>query len=121
MLFNFFKKKQIENNENIVAKLSYIFSKDYDTPVIDVEIQEYNDESMDGLCNILDTLGQDKTYFETIDIIKNFMIQDGQEEYLIKMISRLAPHSKSKIVDGSKQIELDKTCIRPSDIMINGG
>lgn len=116
MLSKFFKKEPIENNQPI-AKLSYIVTNNSESPIVDVELQDYDDESIEALCNIIDVLSSDKSIVETVEIIKNSLVNRGKEEYLIKLFSRLGTHAKSKIINSYKEKEYDEPCIKPSDAL----
>lgn len=121
MLFNFFKKTDdnLENSPNdILASITYIATKDSDAPIVDVEMKDYNDESIKALCSILDILAYDKSLIETVEIIKNAMINDGHEENLIKIFSHISKNTKSKMLQTYKNVEEDSPCIKPSEVFM---
>jgi len=121
MLFNFFKKnsdetyeqQQSQSNKTIV-KLSYCMIEGAKTPIVDVEIEEYNDKCIDALCNILDVLSEEGSFIETMGIVKDGMIADGQEEYLIKIITHIGQKNKFR---SSKALKDGEPCIKPSDVL----
>lgn len=115
MLFNFLKNKTTEKDEitnDILAKVSYIITKDSDSTIVDVELSEYNDECIQGLADIIDVLSQDKSVSDTVDIIKNAMIADGKGDSLIRFFSYLDMSTKKKLLNNNS----DEPCIKPSEV-----
>ena len=120
MLFNFFKKKPdnektSEPNE-VLAKISYIVFKDSDSTVVDVELEDYSDESIESLCYIIDTLAEDRAILETMNIVKNALVEKGREDCLIKIFNLISKDTKAKIINGHKDSKADEPCIKPSDV-----
>ena len=120
MLFNFFKKKPdnektSEPNE-VLAKISYIVFKDSDSTVVDVELEDYSDESIESLCYIIDTLAEDRAILETMNIVKNALVEKGREDCLIKIFNLIIKETKAKIINGHKDSKADEPCIKPSDV-----
>jgi predicted type IV restriction endonuclease len=121
MLFNFFNRKKHGEKENsteeILAKITYVANNESDTPIVDVEIKEYNDECIEALSMILNTIGEERAYVQTVEIIKNYMMQDHQESYLIKILTNLSEKAKNKIINVANKKESDEICIKPSEMM----
>jgi hypothetical protein len=121
MLFKFFNNKQQTKTENtkkeVLAKITYIANNESDTPIVDVEIKEYNDECIDALSMILNTIGEERAYVQTIEIIKNYMTQDRQESYLIKILTNLNEKAKNKIINIANKKEYNEVCIKPSEMI----
>ena len=121
MLFNFFKKKPVDNNKTeepneILAKISYIISKDSDSTIVDVELEDYSDESIASLSYIIDTLAEDRSILETMNIVKNALVEEGREDCLIKIFNLINKNTKAKIISGNKDNKADEPCIKPSDV-----
>lgn len=120
MFFNLFKKSLEKTKEDslkpdkIIAKLSYCIIEGSKSPIVDVEIEEYNDKCIDALCDILDVLSQDGAFIETMGIVKDGMIADGQEEYLIKIFTHIGQKNKFR---SSKTNNSNEPCIKPSDVL----
>lgn len=121
MLFNFFKKKPIddehtlESNE-VLAKISYIIFKDSDSTIVDVELEDYGDECIESLSYIIDTLAEDRAILETMNIVKNALVEEGREDCLIKIFNFINKNTKAKIINGHKDSKVDEPCIKPSDV-----
>jgi hypothetical protein len=120
MFFNFFKKDDTdkEKTSNVLASVTYVVVDDSDSPLVDVEMNDYSDKSINGLCQILDVLASDRSLIETVEIIKNAMISEGQEDNLIKLFSYIDKKTKSKMIESYKQKEENLPCIRPSDVFM---
>lgn len=124
MLFNFFnqntKNTQIsDESNNILAKITYIMSDKSDSPAVDIELKDYDEPCIKGLCDILSVLSEDRFLLETIDIIKNAMISESREDCLLKLFHNLDKHTKSKILELSLDKSEDEPCIKPSDVFMN--
>lgn len=122
MLFNFFKglekkEENVINQEKLLARVTYSFLSDSTSPIIDVELDEYNDECVKALSNIVSTIGEESAYLETVNIIKNSMISDKQESYFIELVTNLTRKSRKKIIDVHNNNELDQPCIKPSEML----
>ncbi len=122
MLFNFFKglEKKEENvidQEKLLARVTYSFLSDSTTPIIDVELDEYDDQCVQALSNIVSTIGEESAYLQTIEIIKNAMVSDQQESYFIELVTNLTSKSRRKIIDAHNNNELDQPCIKPSEML----
>ena len=122
MLFNFFKglekkEENVINQEKLLARVTYSFLSDSTSPIIDVELDEYNDECVKALSNIVSTIGEEGAYLETVNIIKNSMISDKQESYFIELVTNLTRKSRKKIIDVHNNNELDQPCIKPSEML----
>lgn len=119
MLFDFLKSKTNKNepNNEILARISYIITKNSDSTIVDVELSEYNDECVESLCDIIEVLSQDKSVSDTVEIIKNALIQDGQSNFLAKFFSYLDLNTKLKLMNSRKNT-IDEPCIKPSEVFL---
>jgi hypothetical protein len=119
MLFDFFKKKvDNELNDNIIAKVSYIITSNSDSPIVDVELESYDNNSIKALCSIVDILSHDKCITDTCEIIQSAMIEDGNSDNVVKFFSYLDIKTKNKLINIKKYADLDEPCIKPSDAFI---
>jgi hypothetical protein len=120
MLFNFFKKKpdneQVSEPNEVLAKISYIVSKGSDSTIVDVELEDYSDESIESLSYIIDTLAEDRAILETMNIVKNALVEEGREDCLIKIFNLISKDTKAKIINGHKDSKADEPCIKPSEV-----
>jgi hypothetical protein len=120
MLFNFFKKKpdneQVSEPNEVLAKISYIVFKGSDSTIVDVELEDYSDESIESLSYIIDTLAEDRAILETMNIVKNALVEEGREDCLIKIFNLISKDTKAKIINGHKDNKADEPCIKPSEV-----
>jgi hypothetical protein len=120
MLFNFFKKKpdneQVSEPNEVLAKISYIVFKGSDSTIVDVELEDYSDESIESLSYIIDTLAEDRAILETMNIVKNALVEEGREDCLIKIFNLISKDTKTKIINGHKDSKADEPCIKPSEV-----
>lgn len=117
-MFNFFKKQQKEETpNNTIASITYIIKRGSSTPLIDVELGENDNECVDALCSLLNVLGNDMFYIDTVNMIRTLLIQSGQEDILFKILTRINDNIREKLVHPSKDKLKDEPCIKPSDML----
>lgn len=125
-MFDFLFKKdkpepiepQQEEQNNILASITYhILDDENSTPMIDIALSDYDKKSLDALCKILDILSQDSSYLETLEMVKNGLIKEGQEEALIKVFTHISEQAGKKIMRSNKESMKDEPCIKPSDML----
>lgn len=129
-MFDFLFKKNKDNLEqqskknNILASITYYISENTSassvnppTPMIDISMGDYSDKSTTALCELLDVLSKDACYLETLEMIKNGLIQDKQEEVLIKIFTHISEQAGKKITKVHKESSQDQPCIKPLDML----
>jgi hypothetical protein len=126
MLFDFLKKKEkepeilAEDGPNVLASVTFVvLDNDLDSPILDVQMQDYSEESIKSLCRILDILASDQSVVEAIDIIKEAMINDGNGDHIMKVFSQISPSTKMKMLKGLGVDADNEPCIKPSEIFMN--
>lgn len=122
-MFSFFRSKESKDSnatddDNILARISYVVKNDSKGVLIDIEIQDYDDESVAALSHLLDVLGEDNSYIDTINIIKTSFTEKGLFDVLIKIFANIHDKVKNKLltINNSKT---DKPCVKPSEIWSN--
>lgn len=116
-MFKFFKSKndeQIPEND-VIASVTYLIKKDHNGALIDIELKDYDDESIEALSQILDILGDDRTFIDTINIIKSSFAEKDRYDLLVKIFSHVQPKLRNKL-SNLNQPKLDKPCVKPSEI-----
>ena len=116
-MFNFFKKKQQEEiipEEIELASIKIYIGEKSGEPRIAINLEEYDKNSINALAQLVNLLTEDSLVLETINIIKNFCIKEGQEEILLYLLSQV--HNTQYL----KKLEEEQTnnhpCIKPSDL-----
>ena len=123
MLFEFFKRKdsqsieQEDSEEPVSASICYYMKPDGSGPYINIQLADYDDDSIINLCELLDTLAEESCYMETIEMIKSSLIKDKQENLLLKIFTHISNSVREKILKGHKESVKDEPCIRPSDMV----
>jgi len=117
-MFNFFKKTEDnpEINDEIVASISYVIKRGEKTALIDVSLENYESESIDALCSLLEILGDDGFYVDTINMIKSSLLKQGKGDVLIKLLSGVESNIHKKILNSAKERLRNEPCIKPSEI-----
>lgn len=119
-MFNFFnksKQKQENSDNEIIASITYLVKNNNTGPLIDVQLGEDDNKCIDALCSLLNILGSDMFYVETINMIRKLLIKSNQEDILLKILTRIDYDLRQKIVNSNKEKLKDEPCIKPSDML----
>ena len=120
-MFNFFGKKKSSTSESeVIASITYLIKNDGAGPLIDVQMGEDDDQCVEALCSLLNILGSDMFYIETINMIRQLLIQSNQEDILLKILTKVNQNIRQKIVttsNSNKEKLKDEPCIKPSDML----
>ncbi|NBO99252.1 MAG: hypothetical protein EBU90_03875 [Proteobacteria bacterium] len=119
-MFEFlFGKKQAEepkNNIDILASITYYVASS-GTPMIDISLGDYETNSIEALCKLLDILSKDACYLETLEMIKSGLVKEHKEEALLKVFTHVSQQAGKKILKVQQESIQDQPCIRPSDML----
>lgn len=115
-MFNFFRASKVNKQENdIAAAIHYVVKKRSNQALIDIELHDYDSDSIDSLCSLLEILGNDMFYVDTINMIKESLLKENREDVLIKILSKLSETLKHKLLY-QNEIHKNEPCIKPSDL-----
>lgn len=113
-LFNFFSRKQDETQDNIDTELAYIkYYISTDGVKIDVNIQDMSEESIKYLSILLNTLSAQDSFHNTLKIIENFFLAEGEYQSLVKLYSALDPSIIKQRLDSRE----NSPYIKPSEMI----
>lgn len=107
-----------ENKDNL-ASITYRLTTDNEI-VIDVEIEEFDKESIENLATVCASIASDQLAYETISHIRDLLINHNQIGLLMPFVSKLNENSTmiTKLFTSKEQEEnKQQPCIRPSDMM----
>ena len=109
-----------DKEKKCLANISYSVYEDSKNIVIDAELYDYNDASIDSLCSILETISTDAGTLNTINIIKDELVMAGEEEALLILLTKigenLVANARAQTSSPRKNDE-DPPCILPSDML----
>jgi len=107
-----------ENKDNL-ASITYRLTTDNQI-FIDVEVEEFDKESIENLAKVCANIASDQLAYETISHIRDLLISNNQIGLLMPFVSKLNENSNmvTKLFTSKEQQE-NKTqpCIRPSDMI----
>ena len=116
-MFNFFKKKRQQEiiPEDIeLASIKIYIGENTQEPRIAINLEEYDKISVNALAKLVNLLTEDALVLETINIIKNFCIEEGQEEILLYLLSQV--HNTQYLKKLEEEQANNHPCIKPSDL-----
>tara|TARA_Y100000004_G_C8904262_1_gene407916 strand:+ start:956 stop:1282 length:327 start_codon:yes stop_codon:yes gene_type:complete len=106
------------NKENkLLAKISYAVYEDSPDIIIDIELDDYTDASIDALCSIIENVSSDAGVLNTINMIKDALIVAGEEEALLILLTKIGQNLVAKAESQTKNKDDDPPCILPSDML----
>lgn len=111
-MFKFFKKSNQETKEKPIAYLSLSVNKNDTIPRLNVKIEDYSDDSIIALCQILETFNSKEMQEEAYTIIKNFFMQDEETEAMIKFVETM-----QQIQQINVETQESQPYIKPSELM----
>ena len=100
-----------------LAQVSYTVLDNSSEILIDIELDDYNDLCIDAMCNILKTLSKESSIVHTINMIRDAMIADGEEEALLILLTKIGEEIIAKQQNDDKNKDEEKPCISPSDML----
>lgn len=113
------EQNKVEDEVKNKVCITYCIDEN-DTPMVDVLLQDYDNESITALCSLLDILSQDAAYIETVKIIQENLILSGNEELFIKIIGHISQQENNKFTTQVEQEEENlnsQVCISPSEVI----
>lgn len=125
MFKKIFRKFFKDPDDNNVAKISYIIKKGEDSPTVDIVIEDYSGESLNGLVKILQTVHSDNCLVETVNIIVDNLRSQGKDEEIVELCMKLgnnfwnttASILSQKEESKRKNHKEEEPCIKPSDML----
>lgn len=108
--------EQYENN--IIASVTYYVTDKDNSVMIDISVENFENSTIDKLCGILNTLSEDAAYVETLEIVKNNLSKNNQEEALLRFLTSISINAAAKKIMSNKEKKIsEQPCIRPSDLL----
>jgi hypothetical protein len=117
-MFNFFKKTD-QSDDDAKEKLAsiefYIEDPNDLKPRVSINIDDYDDKSVDSLCKIVNILADDSLVLETYNIIQTFLLKEDREDILLKVLTNISQQKtiKNKFKSADKSSE---PYIKPSEL-----
>jgi hypothetical protein len=120
-MFNFFKKTdQSDGDDNskkekLASIEFYIQDPDDPKPRVSINIDDYDEDSVNSLCKIVNVLADDTLVLETYNIIQTFLLQEEREDILLKVLTNISQQKtiKSKFKNADRSSE---PYIKPSEL-----
>jgi adenylate kinase len=104
-------------DNNTLASVKYSVKRNSPNVIIDIDLEDYDEDSALAVCTILDVLCEDFCYSETINMIRVALIQNNQEDLLLKIFTHISQEARDKILKTYKESKKDEPCIKPSDML----
>ena len=115
-MFDFFKKKNEEHQEEVPFGAQLIYFVDDGEPKVDVSIPDYSKESLENLTILLAGISGSVYFNPTLDLVKEGMIEGGEQEALVKLLGILQVLHETMEKRATKDGE-EEPCIKPQDAL----
>lgn len=115
-MFNFFNHKPDETKDKTIASITYLVKTNDKQAFIDVQLVDYENESLEALCSLLDILGSDAFYVDTITMISDSLKKEGREDVLANLTSKLDNVLRKKLIDSAVKRLANEPYIKPSEM-----
>ena len=124
---NFFSKDKDQPEDNSLARVAFVLSEGESSPILDITIADYSDETIDALVKILFTIQSPTCMLETLNVIIDNLRQNDQDQAAISLCLKLGtdfltatPQSflqQASMGEPEKDSNLEEPCIKPSDML----
>jgi len=117
-MFNIFKKTKEDQPEKVeLASVKFYITNTQEPPRVSINIDNYNDESINSLCCIVSLLSEDYLTVETLSIIKDYMIENEKDDIFTSIVQKLGEMEVFKKGFKNKENKImTEPCIKPSDL-----
>ena len=118
-MFNFFKKEQKDESDEIESALTY-YVKDDGEVFIDVNLVDYSRETINNFAKILAGISSLRFQLQTIDMVRHGFIEADRLEEFENLLTQILLISKKDIesMEGiNKKDKGEDPCIKPSDML----
>ena len=120
-MFDFLKNKQQDSaeeldEENPRASITYKIGPE-NTVYIDVGVEDYDIETVEALCKILDVLSEDVAYVQTVEVLKKGFEEVNAKDALDLIYDHIGKQVSQKVVNNVKEYMKDQPCIKPSQML----
>jgi hypothetical protein len=116
---NIFKKKQenqeLEQSSNTIASVTYSIDKEGEM-FVDINIDNFDEEPVDGLAQLISVVSTVKCQLITIEMIKQAFSEEGKIAEYIGLISKIASNTASYTEELKRQDSSEEPYIKPSDM-----
>jgi len=113
-MFNFFRNSKKENKSKLASITYYI--DDNSNMKIDIQIEDYEEDSINALTTLLKALATDLFFVETVNFVKQGLVKDNREDILMRVLLPITPEVNEKFLSVSKISKSEKPCVKPSDL-----
>lgn len=110
------KNDSVHSKRQPLASITYAVYPESPSVMIDISLDDYDTNSTQALCKILDILSEDVSYTETVNMLKIALIEDKQEDLLLKIFTHISNNARLKIINPSSR-KKNEPCIKPSDML----
>lgn len=109
-MFKFWKKK--EEPKLDLARVEFIITESGEKPKLNIELMDYDDHSLQALCDIVEIFKDNRVLVEMLTFIQSHFLETERSEELIKIFVMLQQKSLLNVEN-----EKEEPCIKPSDMM----
>jgi len=120
-MFNIFKRNKEETEveqEKELASVKFYITNVQDPPRVSINIDSYDNECINSLCCIVSLLSEEYLTVETINIIKQYMIENDKSDIFSSIALKLGEMEafKKEFKSTPESSHITEPCIKPSDL-----
>lgn len=114
-MFNFLNHNKIDKQEEEpIEKAAIIYKVLGDGGVsVDVNLEDFDKESMSALFMILDLISMDSCYLQTLQIVKDGLESSNQKQCLELLYQHISSQVSQKVISSINEAKKDQPCIQP--------
>ena len=105
--------------EDLIAALSFTVDKSGEI-FLDIQVEDFSDDVVDGLANMITQISTVKFQLITLDMIKHAFLEEDEYEKFVKLVAKITALQASQaggIMDMLKDSDVEEPCIKPSDML----
>ena len=105
-------RKQEELQYENIASVTYYVDLDGNLK-IDMEMNSYDDSSIDAMSSILRLLAHDSSFVQTVEFLRDAMFADNEKENFIKILLPVSEILSQKMQKKHDDAARNTPCIKP--------
>jgi hypothetical protein len=120
LLKYFSKKDSAKENGKPLAEIRIYINENELSPTVDILLDEYSEQSIDALVNIIQSIQSQSCGLEIIKIVTDNMTKQGNSEALVYFLIKIGQEAEKYAIETQaidRNQKKEEPCIKPSDML----